>query len=79
MITHPKSERFRSEWGVALLVQQVAARRGLHLLLEQAHEAWAEHSDDMCASWLLPDFERPEAEIAQAITKYQARHPHVKG
>lgn len=79
MISHPKSERFLSELSVARHVQSVAHQRGLQLELEQAHEVWAEHSEDMCAGWLLPDSESPEAEIAQALTKYQARHSHVVG
>ena len=69
-----KTERFASELRTAKEVQRVAQEHGTTLTIEQAHEAWAEHSDDYCAGWLCWRDENPRIEILQALTKYRERH-----
>ena len=69
-----KTERFASELRTATEVQRVAREHGTSLTIEQAHEAWAEHSDDYCAQWLCWRDENPRIEILQALTKYRERH-----
>jgi hypothetical protein len=68
-----KTDRFMREYNTAARVQFEANKRGAKLTLEQAHEVWAEHSDDYCAEWLAPDAENPVAEIRRAITAWQHR------
>lgn len=69
-----KNDRFASELYTAEWLVRVAAMHGKVLSVVQAHQAWAEHSDDLDASWLVPDYEQPRGEALGAITKWQARH-----
>jgi hypothetical protein len=69
-----KTEQFTRELRTAEEVRRVAKEHGTTLTLAQAHEAWAEHSDDYCAGWLAFDSESPRIEILQALTKYRERH-----
>lgn len=68
-----------AELSTAIRIQQEAlAAKGIALSVEQAHEAWAEHSDDYCAGWLCWRDENPRGEILEALTKYEARHGALK-
>lgn len=69
------TDRFMSEMSTAQCVQAISFNIGLNLTLRQAHECWAEHSDDYCAGWL--DWRNPSdpsGEIMEALTRWQARH-----
>jgi len=54
-------------------LQKEAANYGITLTLEQAHEAWWQHSQDYCAGWLAKDSENGPAELVIAARKYLAR------
>lgn len=62
------------EYRTAETVRQIARDHGTTLTLEQAHEAWAEHSDDYCAGWLAWGNDNPKIDVLQALTKYRERH-----
>jgi hypothetical protein len=62
----------------AELVRSVAIEHGTVLNIEQAHEAWTEHSDDYCAGWLCWRDENPRVEILQALTKYRGKRPFLQ-
>ncbi len=68
-----KCSAFARELETARWLRRIAATRGTELTIEQAHEAWAEHSDYYCAQWLAPDAENPTAEAWRAIEQWKAR------
>lgn len=68
-----KCTAFARELETARWLKHVAIKRGTLLTIQQAHEAWAEHSDDYCAGWLAPDSENPTAEAWRAIEQWKAR------
>ncbi len=67
-----RTTRFVREMATALRVKEEAQKRGHNLSLEQAHQCWAEYSDDYCAGWLVFDAADPVAEIWRAITRWEA-------
>ena len=72
-----KTTRFMAELETAEEVMRVAEANGIELTIEQAHEAWAEHSDDYCASWLMWRDADTTSEILQALTKYRGKRPYM--
>lgn len=69
-----RTHEFEYEYRTASTIQRVVKeRKGLELTLIEAHQLWAEHSDDYAAGWLVFSEEK-ESEILQALTCWLARH-----
>ncbi len=74
LITNQKTIRFMTELRTSFRILEEAKKRGLYLILEEAHQIWAEYSDSRAAGWLTFHEEDPVSEIWTAIAEWKERH-----
>lgn len=78
-VTFSRTLRFAAELKTARWIRKVAKERNYALSLHEAHEVWAEYSNDYCATWMLPDAENPDVEAWRAISLWDSRLLSSKG
>jgi hypothetical protein len=70
-----RSQRFAEELSTANRIQTtVLHAKGVSIDVVKAHEIWADHSNDYCATWLCVDSADPTGEILRALAKYEDRY-----